>query len=193
MFIALALPAEVLAHTVEEIGRFRKALAFTPCRPRWVEPELLHLTLHFLGNWSTEQMPALRQGFREGCRGQEAAFLEIKQAGVYPHWKSPKVLWFGVRDRGKRLAKLHASLESALIPLGYEPLPRAFSPHLTVARFSGLKGVGLAQSAVAMQPRFQIGPFQAGACGLYQSTLKPEGALHERLEVVELEARPEYG
>lgn len=187
LFIALALPEDVLAQTRAEIERYRKAISFTTCRPRWVGPEALHLTLHFLGSWPEERLPELRQALHEGSSGLASAFLEIKNVGVFPHWKAPKVLWFGIRDRGKHLALLQEQLESALTPLGYQPQPRAFSPHLTIARFRGLKGVGLAQGAVSKQPYFRIGPFKATQCGLYQSTLTPEGAHYELLDSVTLD------
>ena len=52
----------------------------------------------------------------------------------FPNERRPRVFWAGI-EAGAELGELAAAVETALEPLGIAREQRAFSPHLTLARF----------------------------------------------------------
>ena len=98
-----------------------------PASVALVKTERLHLTLHFLGNVQSEQVPRLLSGLRVGF---EPLALLLDRAEIWP--KGLAVL----RPVGAPLAlrHLHEALGSALTGLGLPLEARTFRPHVTLAR-----------------------------------------------------------
>jgi 2'-5' RNA ligase len=90
---------------------------------------------------------------------------------------------------GNRLVQLAAEIESALMPLGFTPENRAFTPHLTIGRWRE----GRRPSKNLRQEIDSLNDFEFGACAvrqivLFQSVLKPEGATYSELRTIQLGA-----
>ena len=90
---------------------------------KYREPDGLHLTLAFIGEWPedvTEFLPAVRKPFS----------VTLSHLGIFPE---ANVLWAGIGPSAEmdRLAKqVRHSLAEAGIPFDR----KAFSPHITLAR-----------------------------------------------------------
>ena len=85
------------------------------------------------------------------------------------------MLWAGLDDPGGRLAALAADLEGALAT-EFEPEKRAFTAHLTVARFVPpvqLDGEEIAAADVASEP------FAVDRLVLYRSHLRRPAPIYE--------------
>jgi RNA 2',3'-cyclic 3'-phosphodiesterase len=105
------------------------------CRDTWrwpagawpVHDDSLHLTLHFLGNVATEQIPAL-------CLALHVPFqaftLTIDQTQVW----SNGVASLCPTDIPPSLRDLHAALGHALRQFGLPVETRPYKPHITLAR-----------------------------------------------------------
>ena len=68
-----------------------------------------------------------------------------------------------------------------LLPLGIAREERAFSPHLTLARFDTPRGLDALHAAIEKAGRLEFGATTAKEFHLYQSVLKPGGAEYTRL------------
>jgi 2'-5' RNA ligase len=90
---------------------------------------------------------------------------------------------------GDQLTDLAAKVESALVPLGFVPETRVFTPHLTIGRWreSSRPAKNLRQE-IASWNDFEFGACAVRQIVLFQSVLKPEGASYSQLETVQLGA-----
>jgi 2'-5' RNA ligase len=102
-----------------------------PCRggvgARLVAMEQLHLTLHFLGNVPSQQVPELRSALRLPFGASELRFSHCERWPGGLLVVSPDAV-------PAALADLHAALRDVLHRLGLPTEARAFRPHITLAR-----------------------------------------------------------
>jgi 2'-5' RNA ligase len=93
-----------------------------------VEPyERLHLTLHFLGRLRVDDVDVALGQVRF-----PPFVLALDGLGVFEA-RSRTVLWVGVRPVPE-LLDLHRDVGQVLRGIGYEPDPRPWRPHITLAR-----------------------------------------------------------
>lgn len=138
LFIALNLPDD-------ERRRIRSAA--DPLREagfpvRWLDPELFHLTLKFLGPTRSEVVPVVQKVIRK-VAGQTRAFsLRLAGFGAFPTIRRPQVLWLGA-EPSPALRCLKQDLEWGLTHHGFERETRAFHPHVTLGRVDDELGAGV--------------------------------------------------
>lgn len=99
------------------------------CHGRRVPKRNYHLTLAFLGGVPAARLPELQAAVAGVAF--EPFTLEIDCHG---HFKGARVAWLGCRQAPAAAAALAENLRAALAPLGFQPDPRPFRPHLTVLR-----------------------------------------------------------
>ena len=185
-FIAIELPGSVksaLSQLQDNLQRSEHASV------KWVDTGSIHLTLKFLGNIATETIPELTKVLSEAARGITPFHLELGELGVFPNLRAPRVVWVGLRGETATLSVLQENIESALIPLGFPPENRAFSPHLTLGRVREKASPGERRSlgqAVASSKVASMEPFPVDSLSLMRSTLTREGAVYSRLYSVAL-------
>ena len=100
---------------------------------RWVEPELLHLTLRFLGEFADAEVDRLRAALDAHVHSVPLA-LTAHEVGTFGSGRRTRTVWFGVTGELERLAALATEVERAVVEAGAAPEERAFSPHITLAR-----------------------------------------------------------
>jgi 2'-5' RNA ligase len=84
------------------------------------------------------------------------------------------------------LQSLYAAITAALLPIGYQPEPRPFRPHITLARCQShvprlVIDEFLQAHATFVSPEFPVTEFV-----LYSSELKPNGSVYRRERVYPL-------
>ena len=133
----------------------------------------LHMTLHFVGNTSFDEMNCLDRQAKL-ARG-ESFELTLDCSGYF---KKPQVLWIGSHATPPELHDLQNNLGQHLQTCGYTPESRPYSPHVTVAR-----KVFEAPGAVSPEPiSWQVNRFV-----LVNSISIPEGVRYEVVESYPLE------
>lgn len=89
----------------------------------------LHLTLHFIGNVSLDDMACMR---RQAARVSAESFeLRLDRQGCFD---KAKVAWLGCSEVPAALTALHGQLGNRLQHCGFEAEARTYNPHVTVAR-----------------------------------------------------------
>lgn len=130
LFVALEVSDEAKAAAAEAVAGLRDRFP----QARWTPPENQHVTLRFLGRtW-----PRLEGWVREevaAAAGEIAPFgLRLDGLGVFRSPSRARVVWVGLADDPPgALAGAAATVEGRLAA-EFPPEPRAFSPHLTLAR-----------------------------------------------------------
>jgi len=87
-----------------------------------------------------------------------------------------------------QLGSLYGELSTRLPALGFQPEKRAYSPHLTVARFKDVvrSDAAAIRRAVAQTPA-EVGACPIGSVTLFRSRLSPKGSQYEPLLRVPLD------
>jgi 2'-5' RNA ligase len=175
LFVAVDVPEPVRDRVQTVIGPWREHLP----RARWVPKQNQHVTLKFLGStwprlveWVIETV--------EGVARRSAPFeTRVTGLGAFPSTRRARVLWAGLDDPGGRLASVAADLEGRLAK-EFTPEKRAFTPHLTVARF---------EPPVVVDPdeiAFESDAFEIDRIVLFRSHLRRPAPVYEPLGIFPL-------
>ncbi|MBK8931758.1 MAG: RNA 2',3'-cyclic phosphodiesterase [Chloroflexi bacterium] len=139
-FLAVTMPVAVQ----EELGKVTAVLAGqTPERSvRWVKPDLMHLTLRFLGDTAVSNLPAITAVLDEVGRQVAPFALHLGGLGCFPNRKRPRVIWVGLEGDKTPLLAMKQAVDAALVPLGWAVEERPFQAHLTLGRVNDGRSVG---------------------------------------------------
>jgi 2'-5' RNA ligase len=129
LFIAINIDAQVRAEIFDATEPVRRTLPDA----RWVEPELLHLTVKFLGSRDPSTVGDIVQRMDRVASAYRAIPFEIGGMGAFPNLRRPAVVWMGVQADAK-LELLNHDVESACADMGIPVDGRPFRPHITLGR-----------------------------------------------------------
>jgi len=174
-FIAIDLPDPIRTALAEAQQSFRSVVPDA----RWTRPEGVHLTLKFLGEISDAQTKQVVEALAQ-IGPIEPFPVEVKGFGFFPQANRPRVFWAGVQAPPV-LARLAAQVESCLEKIGFACEDRAFSPHLTLARFQVPRPQPSLEAAAAARTNISLGKFEASDFFLFESKLSPQGAQYRKM------------
>jgi RNA 2',3'-cyclic 3'-phosphodiesterase len=178
-FIAINIDSRVIRKISEAIVQLRRAIP----EVRWVAPDNIHLTIKFLGDIEPSRVVPIANALEQALKLFPRFTINAKGLGVFPGIRRPRVLWVGLE--GGPLVKLATQVEAALEPLGFAREERGFQPHLTIGRWRRFDGP--AKNLLEELERWKshdYGSSKVEAVTLFQSVLKPDGALHQPLRVI---------
>ncbi len=187
-FIAVEIPPALKEKLHTETESLRRALPRSIVR--WVNVGNIHLTLKFLGDTGMDDLEKLKVYLAEEVATQSPFALAINGVGLFASFARPRVIWAGVQDNGK-LTSLHKAVERAACRMGSEPERRPFSTHLTLGRIQ--KNISDADKdrirfAVLSHEKLDFGTMQVNSLHLFESKLKPTGAVYRSLFTAKLES-----
>lgn len=179
LFVAVSLPKDVR----DALGRLQEELRRRGLSGlRWVRPEGVHFTLKFLGETPAAKVPAISEALAGATRERRWLRLSLGAMGTFGG-RRPRVLWLDITGDVERLREVQQAVEGALVEVGFPPEERGFSPHLTLARVRQPPQPGIAERV--SQALESVAPpraeFEVREVVLMRSTLKPSGAVYERL------------
>lgn len=150
---------------------------------KWVNEENLHITLKFIGEISERELSLVDECLREVLPSFKKFKIRIRGVGVFPNFKSPKVIWFGIEDRDGFLSRLAESIEEGLAKRGFRKEGKEFRPHLTIGRVKG----SLKNSDILKRiENREIGEMEVDNVGIIKSVLTPGGPIYTSLKVYNL-------
>ena len=181
-FFALALPAEV-GHELDRVvdGMRREAWA----KPiRWVRSENRHVTIRFLGQVERDALGELARRVDRMLDGLAGFRLGLKRLGLFPNPVRPHVVAaeLAIPDALETLAR---AVEAAVVAHGLPAAEHPFRPHITLGRIRGR----LASRPDVEHPLAAV-EMAVHDVRLYQSVLRPSGAVYSQLARIELGPRP---
>jgi RNA 2',3'-cyclic 3'-phosphodiesterase len=175
-FVAVDIPIEMR----EEIRRLQGQIAMEGIR--LVRPELVHVTLKFLGDQSEERVGGIIEALAKIRVKPFSA--RIKGMGAFPG-RSIRVIWLGLEGS---FLELYECVEGALSPFGIERETRGFNPHVTLGRLarpSPELNKKLAPK-IADLSGIDLGSFMVSQFFLKKSTLTREGPIYNDLAMFPL-------
>ena len=148
-------------------------------RLSFVSPNLMHITLKFLGEVPESQIQKIAASLDD----ISAAPYTLHASGISTFGRPPRVIKAEVHDGGAT-ASLAADVESRMAKLGFKREEKPFSPHITIARVK--------EYSPALQPKIaaikerDFGTCEIAAVLLKKSVLTPSGPIYTTIHRVEL-------
>ena len=175
LFVALPISWHLRERLASFVGELRQADA----KPRWANPENLHVTLKFIGQLADERLEDVARALKRVATGPQIS-LEIRGIGFFPNLRRPAVVWAGIQAPPE-LASLAAQIDEALAPCGIAREARPFLPHLTLARLKEPRLSGPLRALVANSKDRVFGGQIATEFQLMESKTKSSGAEYTTL------------
>lgn len=182
-FVAIELPDSV-KRGIGEIEKTLKAYDETDI-VRWVEPELTHITLHFLGDVEVLRLPQLKAALSDAAQTLSPFSTETAMLGAFPNVHRPSVLWVGVdRNTEEQFQQVKSAVSEAVASFGDAEDRHDFIPHITLGRVSRRasnrekKGLGKLVGPTDIPTGFS---FDVDGVTLFRSRLTPDGPIYSQL------------
>ncbi|HEX2998984.1 MAG TPA: RNA 2',3'-cyclic phosphodiesterase [Armatimonadota bacterium] len=128
-FIAVPIPESTRERVAAVQARLRG-----PAGVKWVEPDLFHFTLRFLGSISAATVADMETALFAALADQQAFPITLAGVGAFPQIRRPQTIWVGVTEGAYELEALATGVETAVEQLGFPPEARPFRAHLTLGR-----------------------------------------------------------
>jgi 2'-5' RNA ligase len=173
-FIALDLSPSVR----EEIGKIQTDLRQCRAKLTLVNPEIIHITVKFLGEVDEKDVPAIIRALEE-VRLRPFT-IDVSGVGVNnPH--NPRVVWARI-DPVEACRVLNDRIEAALGPLGFAREKRPYTPHATIARVR--QHDRSLETAIRPHAGRPFGQCLIDRFSLKKSILTPKGPVYETIKEV---------
>jgi 2'-5' RNA ligase len=178
-FLAFELPLEIK----NVVARISEELRQSTLNAKWVKVDNIHLTLVFMGNIETEDIPAIARGVKEVCQAFGPFDLSLKGIGCFPNRRNPRVLWLGLDGDLEPMSDFRDALQGHLTGFGIREEKRKFKPHLTLGRFRKPKKMDSKEDQLLSKYE----DLSSSVCSLkelilFKSDLKPTGAVYSKVE-----------
>ena len=169
LFVAIPLPPVVAS----------AAFAVLPEIPalRRVRPDLMHVTLAFLGAIPDERLAEVVGAATTAAAGLRAFRVSLDAVGRFPSGGAPTVAWLGVGEGATEMTALADALRRSLaagsLPFDAKP----FRPHVTLARVRERAGRDEVRAIAAAIERARIPAlrFTADAVSVVESVVSSKG------------------
>lgn len=162
LFIGLDPPAAIKQQLLSLMGCISAA--------RWQDDEQLHLTLRFIG----EVDRRMANDIALALQSFSSADFDVHLAGVGTFEKRGQVhTLYAAAHPAEALTRLHKKCDHLLVRLGLDAEPRAFVPHVTLARLAVSSGT--IAHFLSAHSAFRSDAFAAREICLYESQLLGDG------------------
>ncbi len=180
LFIGILLPEP----TRTLLLKTQRALQVQPLAVRWIKPENLHITLHFLGDVGPEHVPMLQTELDKRLAGCHAPHLTMHELGAFPTMNRPNVVWAGIKEGVEPLRTLYDRAIEAGKLVGVKPEQRTYHPHITLG-YVRKDATPVQKQAIAHALRSVPAPHDQtrtySQIALIQSVLTPTGSKYAPL------------
>ena len=145
---------------------------------RWTSADQFHLTLRFLGDVPNDEVASVA-GHIDAHIGplSDEPRLSGEGLSVFPSHRNPRVLIERIAS-APWLRDLHDAIEAGVQAAGFETEERPFVPHLTLARIKQSSPQDVRAFIERHDAPGRLPGTAVQAFHLYESDLKPDGAVH---------------
>lgn len=174
IFIAINLSEEIKKELKTVLVSLKKSFRRAPLK--WVKDNQLHMTLHFLGNLTDEQVEEMAKMLEVVISKYSKIQLRLGAIGFFPNIQRPRVAFVEALDSGE-IEKMQVEIGKELQKLGFRIDSRPWHPHITLARINGVVHTKIFEKQEIKPIEFEVGSVE-----LMESELKPDGAAHTVLK-----------
>jgi 2'-5' RNA ligase len=149
---------------------------------KWVKPELIHLTLKFLGDVEDHRADEITDVIQLVCAEQKSFELQFSTVGTFG--RPAKVLWLGMDKQPAELEKVVQDIEQSFEELGFEKEQRPFSAHLTLARIKDDRPNRQLAEFIDNFGKVNAGSITVDSVCFYKSQLTSDGPVYTLLRKI---------
>lgn len=177
LFVAISVPDAVKQHA----RMIRNNIGVSRADIKWVEYENYHLTVKFLGEVNSSDLPALKKQLSMAAEASPPFNLSAGGLGYFPNRRRPRVLWLGIKGELDKAEFVAERVDAYLGELGYEP-EREHRFHLTLGRIRSETNLKVMQTAVDnLTAKDKLIAFRVDKFYLMMSDLKSSGPVYSEL------------
>jgi 2'-5' RNA ligase len=144
---------------------------------KWVSPEIMHITISFLGDTDEKIIPAISEKIHRISIDYSPFELIFRSTGVFKNFRDPRVIWIGT-ETNPVLQKIKTRIDDELSEYGFEKELREFRPHLTIGRIKWIKDTSALEQAIQKYKDQEVQRELINKIIFYESILKPEGPVY---------------
>lgn len=183
VFIAMNLPENIKRIVLGLVAELQKNYRRAPLR--FVKPDGLHLTLHFLGEQDKESIQKIMEIMEEIVSPYKKVKLRLGRLGFFPNKFRPRVLWVSTEEiRDQTIENLQKELGRKLEKFNITIDSRPWHPHITLGRIKGPIETKLIQNI-----KIPFAEWEVCLIELIESFLKPEGPEYKIIHRTKLKAK----
>jgi 2'-5' RNA ligase len=159
------------------LARSIERIRTTASGVRWVAEDKLHVTLFFFGEVEDDRVERIQSSLQPLMRQHAPFTVDVTGSGVFPDWRRPRVVWFGLRDGGA-LVQLGREVHDRCTSLGFAA-DHPFRSHLTIGRVpQPLASEARDRLRKALSEQSESCPFDVSRVVLMRSQLSPRGSVY---------------
>jgi len=164
---------------LSKIHSIQQRLDKSSAKMKIVKGENIHFTLRFFGDTPRTRLDEIRTSLDE--IDFNPFEVEIAKIGSFPSKRRPRIIWIGITLNADKVLKIKNDIDSSLIPLGYKPEKRKYTPHATIARVRFVKDSKRIADNLDHLADEVIGKMTVECVTMMKSTLTPSGPIYESL------------
>jgi len=172
---------------LEKVGQLQSELKRTGADLKFVNPDIMHFTIRFLGEIEEPD----KNQIVEALRGKVENFeldLSFRGLGSFPDERRISVIWIGIDPASAAILEKQANEINKLllnVPLLKNEKPQEFSPHVTIARVRTGRNKEDLQNFLRAHRNDEFGSSRIKHLRLKLSQLTPAGPEYSDLHVFE--------
>lgn len=160
----------------------QQSLARARTRVSWVEPNCMHLTVKFVGDFPASDLSRLVKIIGESLKGQAPSRLYLRGISFFPNERSPRVIKVDSRDETGLLTHAHNYLDRELCELDIPSEDKRYAPHLTLGRIRNTADTATLVRLADEYSEFEFGSMDVPGLTLFASKLDRSGPKHTVIE-----------
>ena len=161
------VPSDALALVLRELANSRADLKI-------VRPELMHVTLKFLGDTDESLTEQITCRMRDAVKDVPPFTIRLTGMGAFPSMSNIRVVWVGMDD-GRPLGEIARRLDISVGELGFARDKKGFVPHMTLARTRSGRNIANVQEILMRNAATDYGQYLVDRIFLKKSVLSPLG------------------
>ena len=150
-----------------------------------VKPQLMHVTLKFLGDADEALVDDIVVAMTEAVKPCAPFKVTLKGMGAFPSMSNIRVVWVGMED-AQTLGLIASGLDALLLPHGFARDEKGFKPHLTIARARSESGATRVHELIRQHAITVFGEHVVDRILLKKSVLGPRGPTYSTVREVPL-------
>ena len=180
LFIAVPFYPEPIFS--ESLNDLQYALRYD--KIHWIQPQLMHFTLRFLGQTEDSKIPEIIHIIDASVKHHAPFKIQLGRLGIFGSKYQPRVLWCGI-DESECFMRLHYDIETGL-QLPKPPQEGHYVPHLTLGRIQKIVDKQRFQRILDAQRNNIRQMVSISEVILYQSILSQKLPVYKTIERFEL-------
>jgi 2'-5' RNA ligase len=139
-----------------------------------VRPDLMHVTLKFLGDTDENLIEDISSRIGLATDGIAPFEIRLEGMGAFPSMSNIRVVWVGIKDWAM-LGEIASRLDQSMEGLGFMREKKDFVPHLTIARTKSGRNMANVQDILKGNAATDYGTYRVDRILLKKSVLSPHG------------------